>query len=71
MELLTGRKVFSYDETESDMGLAMYFISSPERDWLIRILDDQVKKDGLSEHIKYVAMIAKDCIELEGLTGKK
>ncbi|KAK1406746.1 hypothetical protein QVD17_38354 [Tagetes erecta] len=37
-----------------------------ERDYLIQILDDQLKKDGINEYIKYVAKIAKDCIELEG-----
>ncbi|KAJ0519747.1 putative protein kinase RLK-Pelle-WAK family [Helianthus annuus] len=66
VELITGRKVFSHDGTESDLGLAMFFASSLERGCLIQILDDQVKKDGISEHIDYLAKIAKGCIELEG-----
>ncbi|KAJ0742214.1 putative protein kinase RLK-Pelle-WAK family [Helianthus annuus] len=65
VELITGRKVFSNDGTESDLGLAMFFVSAVERGCLIQILDDQVKKDGISDHIDYIAKIAKDCIELE------
>ncbi|KAK1406744.1 hypothetical protein QVD17_38352 [Tagetes erecta] len=66
VELLTGRKVFSNDGTESDLGLAMFFVLSLERGGLIQILDDQVKKDGVDEHIKLIAKLAKDCIELKG-----
>ncbi|KAJ0808010.1 putative protein kinase RLK-Pelle-WAK family [Helianthus annuus] len=66
VELITGRKVFSHDGTESDLGLAMFFVLSLERGCLIQILHDQVKKDGISDHIDYIAKIAKDCIELEG-----
>ncbi|GKF08762.1 wall-associated receptor kinase 2-like protein [Tanacetum coccineum] len=66
VELLTGRKVFSHDGTESDLGLAIFFVSSLERGSLIHILDHPVKINGLSEHIKFVANLAKDCIELEG-----
>ncbi|GJX63329.1 wall-associated receptor kinase 2-like protein [Tanacetum coccineum] len=66
VELLTGRKVFSHDGTESDLGLAIFFVSSLERGSLIHILDHLVKINGLSEHIKFVANLAKDCIELEG-----
>ncbi|KAL7594550.1 hypothetical protein Lser_V15G30980 [Lactuca serriola] len=66
VELLTGRKVFSRDRTESDLGLAAYFISSLERGHLLQVLDDKVKKDGVNEHIRYFARLAKDCLELEG-----
>ncbi|KAJ0877616.1 putative protein kinase RLK-Pelle-WAK family [Helianthus annuus] len=66
VELITGRKVYSYDGTESELGLAMFFVSSLERGCLIQILDDQAKKEGISDHIDYVAKIAKDCIQLEG-----
>ncbi|KAJ0519752.1 putative protein kinase RLK-Pelle-WAK family [Helianthus annuus] len=66
VELITGRKVFSHDGTESDLGLAMFFVLSLERGCLIQILHDQVKKDGISDHIDYIAKIAKDCIELKG-----
>nr|XP_043639435.1 wall-associated receptor kinase 2-like [Erigeron canadensis] len=66
VELLTGRKVFSQDGTESDLGLATYFVSSLVRGCLIEILDHRVKKDGLHEHIKKLASLAKHCVELEG-----
>ncbi|KAJ0877612.1 putative protein kinase RLK-Pelle-WAK family [Helianthus annuus] len=66
VELITGRKVFSHDGTESDLGLAVFFVSTLESDCLIEILDDQVKKDGISNDIKCLAKLAKDCIELEG-----
>ncbi|XP_071693139.1 wall-associated receptor kinase 2-like [Rutidosis leptorrhynchoides] len=66
-ELLTGRKVFSYDGTESEMGLATYFVTSLEMNCLIRILDDKVKKNGVDhEHIKKMAKLAKECVELSG-----
>lgn len=58
--LLTGRKVFSHDGTESDLGLASFFVSSLERGCLTQILDDKVKKDCLVEHIKKLAKFAKD-----------
>ncbi|KAI3689219.1 hypothetical protein L2E82_47172 [Cichorium intybus] len=66
VELLTGRKVFSHDRTESDLGLATYFTLSLERGHLLQILDDKVKQDGLNEYIRYFARLAKDCVELEG-----
>lgn len=66
VELLTGKKVFSHDGTESELGLATFFVSALERGWLIRILDNKVKKDGLDEHIKKMAKLAKECVELEG-----
>ncbi|GJT19803.1 wall-associated receptor kinase 2-like protein [Tanacetum coccineum] len=66
VELLTGRKVYSHDGTESDLGLAMFFVSSLERGCLIQVLDDKVRKDGLDEHVKKLAKLAKDCVELEG-----
>ncbi|KAL8256637.1 hypothetical protein R6Q59_031704 [Mikania micrantha] len=66
VELITGRKVFSHDGTESELGLAMFFVSTLENGCLIQILDNQVKKYGMSDHINYVAKLAKDCIQLEG-----
>ncbi|KAJ0698806.1 putative protein kinase RLK-Pelle-WAK family [Helianthus annuus] len=66
VELITGRKVFSHDGTESDLGLAMFFVWTLESDCLIEILDDEVKKDGISDDIKCLTNLAKDCIELEG-----
>ncbi|MFS7974871.1 putative protein kinase RLK-Pelle-WAK family [Helianthus anomalus] len=65
VELITGRKVFSNDETEN-LGLVVFFVSTLESYCLIEILDDQVKKDGISNDIKCLAKLAKDCIELEG-----
>nr|GFB27856.1 wall-associated receptor kinase 2-like [Tanacetum cinerariifolium] len=41
-------------------------VYSFERGSLIHILDDPVKINGLSQHIKIVSDLAKDCIELEG-----
>lgn len=32
----------------------------------MRILDNKVKKDGMDEHIKKLANLATDCVELEG-----
>ncbi|KAL8256633.1 hypothetical protein R6Q59_031700 [Mikania micrantha] len=66
VELLTGRKVYSHDGSESELGLAMYFVSSLERGCLMQVLDAKVKEDGLDGNIKKVAKLAKECVELEG-----
>ncbi|KAI3672469.1 hypothetical protein L6452_38557 [Arctium lappa] len=66
VELLTGRKVFSPDGTESELGLATFFVSSMERGCLIQVLDDRVRNDGVNEHIEHLAKLVKDCVELEG-----
>nr|GEV26017.1 wall-associated receptor kinase 2-like [Tanacetum cinerariifolium] len=66
VELLTGRKVYSHDGTESELGLAMFFVTSLERGCLVQVLDDKFTKDGLDEHVKKLAKLAKDCVELEG-----
>ncbi|KAL8226334.1 hypothetical protein R6Q57_016166 [Mikania cordata] len=66
VELITGRKVFSHDGTESELDLAMFFVLTLENGCLIQILDDQIKKYGMSEHINYIAKLAKDCTQLEG-----
>ncbi|KAK9069344.1 hypothetical protein SSX86_011246 [Deinandra increscens subsp. villosa] len=66
VELLTGRKVYSYDGTESELGLAIYFVSSLERGCLIEVLDAKVKEDGVDDHIKKIAKLAEECVEIEG-----
>nr|XP_043639436.1 wall-associated receptor kinase 2-like [Erigeron canadensis] len=66
VELLTGRKVFSHDGTQSDLGLATYFVSSLVSGCLIEILDHEVKKYGLHDNIKKLARLAEHCVELEG-----
>ncbi|KAK1435470.1 hypothetical protein QVD17_01234 [Tagetes erecta] len=66
VELLTGRKVYSHDGTESELGLAIYFVSSFERGSLIEVLDAKVKEDGVDDRIKKIAKLAKECVELEG-----
>ncbi|KAF4355973.1 hypothetical protein F8388_025976 [Cannabis sativa] len=38
-ELLTGQKALSFDRSENERNLALYFISSMEEDDLLRILD--------------------------------
>ncbi|XP_071702751.1 wall-associated receptor kinase-like 22 [Rutidosis leptorrhynchoides] len=78
VELLTGRKVFSFShdhhengstETseEEELGLAKIFISSLEKGCLFTILDNQLKKDGVvdEQHIKKLAKLARECVELE------
>ncbi|KAK1435471.1 hypothetical protein QVD17_01235 [Tagetes erecta] len=65
-ELLTGRKVYSHDGTESELGLAIYFVSSLERGCLIEVLDSKVKQDVVDGHIKKIAKLAKECVEIEG-----
>ncbi|KAI3685298.1 hypothetical protein L6452_34539 [Arctium lappa] len=67
IELLTGTTIHSLEiSLRFYPGAAAYLASLLERDALIQVLDDQLKKHEYSEVVKCVANIAINCLNLEG-----
>ncbi|KAL7263053.1 hypothetical protein ACSBR1_001264 [Camellia fascicularis] len=86
VELITGKKVLSFDKPEKERSLARYFLSCMKNDWLFQVIDEQIEIEGIVEELTEVANIAKRCLivkgeerptmkevamELEGLINKK
>ncbi|CAL5386752.1 unnamed protein product [Camellia sinensis] len=86
VELITGRKVLSFDKPEKERSLARYFLSCMKNGRLFQLIDEQIEIEGIVEELKEVANIAKRCLivkgeerptmkevamELEGLIHKK
>ena len=65
-ELLTGKKVLSFDRPEIDRNLATSFVSAIKEDCLLQILEVHVVNEGNIEQLKEVANLAKRCLELRG-----
>ncbi|KAF4353682.1 hypothetical protein F8388_024251, partial [Cannabis sativa] len=67
-ELLTGQKALSFDRSENERNLALYFISSMEEDDLLRILDHNLitSVEDNMEKIKVMANVAKGCLRVRG-----
>ena len=65
-ELLTGQKALSFNRSENDRNLAMYFVSSMKEDRLLQILDKNLVAEANVEQLKVVANIAKSCLRLRG-----
>ncbi|KAF4387638.1 hypothetical protein G4B88_003965 [Cannabis sativa] len=67
-ELLTGEKALSFDRSENERNLALYFISSMEEDDLLRILDHNLitSVEDNMEKIKVMANVAKGCLRVRG-----
>ncbi|PIN23364.1 Serine/threonine protein kinase [Handroanthus impetiginosus] len=58
VELLTGKKVLSFDRLEEERGLANLFLSMMKEERLFEILEEN--------QLMKVAMVAKNCLHLEG-----
>ncbi|CAL5384689.1 unnamed protein product [Camellia sinensis] len=86
VELITGKKVLSFDKPEKERSLARYFLSCMKNDRLFQVIDEQIEIEGIVEELTEVANIAKTCLivkgeerptmkevamELEGLINKK
>ena len=65
-ELLTGKKVLSFDRPEEERNLAMHFILAMKDNRLFEILDQRVVKEGNAEQLMEVAMLVKRCLRLKG-----
>ncbi|KAE8100172.1 hypothetical protein FH972_018097 [Carpinus fangiana] len=66
VELLTGDDVFSFDRSEDERCLPMYFLSFLKKDRLDEILDKQIVEGGNKEQIKKVVKLAERCLRVKG-----
>ncbi|XVE60239.1 hypothetical protein DITRI_Ditri05aG0112500 [Diplodiscus trichospermus] len=66
VELLTGKKALSFERSEEDRNLAMYFLSALKEDRLVQILEDCVVKDANIEQLKEIGNLAKRCLRVKG-----
>ncbi|KAK5802296.1 hypothetical protein PVK06_029881 [Gossypium arboreum] len=66
IELLTGQKPISVEQSESVRSLVSYFLQSMQENSLFNILDPMVVKDGPEKEIIGVALLAKRCLNLNG-----
>ncbi|KAG2665834.1 hypothetical protein I3760_15G025900 [Carya illinoinensis] len=65
-ELLTGKKVISFDRPESERNLATYFVSTVKEDRLVEVLDDNIHNGSNVEELKKVANVTKRCLSVKG-----
>ncbi|XP_059453792.1 wall-associated receptor kinase 2-like [Corylus avellana] len=66
VELLTGEDVLSFNRSEKDRSLAMYFLSSLKDDRLFEILENRIVEGGNKEQINEVVKLAKRCLSVKG-----
>ncbi|KAL6317739.1 hypothetical protein AAG906_030493 [Vitis piasezkii] len=66
VELLTGEKALSFDRSEEERSLAMYFLSSWKDDNLFQVLDKHIVNEGNIEQLREAANLAKRCLRLKG-----
>ncbi|KAI3857350.1 hypothetical protein MKX03_035521 [Papaver bracteatum] len=66
IELLTGEKALSFERSEEQRNLAVYFISFMEVNNFSHLLDPRVLNEGKPEHVLAVAELAKKCLKLKG-----
>ncbi|XP_060675547.1 wall-associated receptor kinase 5-like [Ziziphus jujuba] len=64
-ELLTGRKVMSFDRPENERNLALFFVSSMKEDRLLEILDNDIITEGNTEAFKNIANLAERCLRIK------
>ncbi|KAK8258625.1 hypothetical protein V6Z12_1Z000200 [Gossypium hirsutum] len=66
IELLTGKKPISANQSEEVKSLVSYFLHSMQENSLFSILNPMVVKDGPEQEIMVVALLAKRCLNLNG-----
>ncbi|KAL7246115.1 hypothetical protein ACSBR2_001281 [Camellia fascicularis] len=66
VELITRKKVLSFDRPKEERCLAMYFISCMNNDCLNQIIDEHMVIEGDTEEFKEVANLAKRCLRVKG-----
>jgi serine/threonine protein kinase len=65
VELLTGDDVLSFDRSEEETSLPMYFLSSLKEDRLFEILESHIVEEGNKEQIKEVVEFAAQCLKVK------
>ncbi|KAL1151135.1 hypothetical protein V6Z11_A09G021400 [Gossypium hirsutum] len=66
IELLTGQKPISAEQSEPVRSLVSYFLHSMQENSLFNILDPMVVKVGPKQEIIVLALLAKRCLNLNG-----
>jgi len=66
VELLTGGDVLSFNRSENERSLAMYFLSSLKDDRLFEVLENRIVEGGNEEQIKKAVELAKRCLRVKG-----
>ncbi|GMP46946.1 hypothetical protein CsSME_00014908 [Camellia sinensis var. sinensis] len=66
VELITGKKVLSFDKPEKERSLARHFLSCMQNDQLFQVIDEQIEIEGIVEELTEVANIAKMCLIVKG-----
>ena len=59
VELLTGKIALSFDRSEEERSLAIYFISFSKDNRLFEILEKHIVKEGKAEQLKEVAILQR------------
>ena len=66
VELLTGRKVLSFDKPDVERSLVMYFLLSLKENRFSNVLEKHKENKGNAKQLKEVANLAKKCLRLKG-----
>ncbi|KAL5776882.1 hypothetical protein ACOSP7_009808 [Xanthoceras sorbifolium] len=66
VELMTGKKVLSFDRPEEERSLVMYFLFSLKAGRLFEILDNGIVNDDNREQIREVGELARRCLRVKG-----
>ncbi|KAF3450481.1 hypothetical protein FNV43_RR06564 [Rhamnella rubrinervis] len=64
-ELLTGKKVLSFERPEEERNLAMLFVSAMKDNRLLQIIDDDLVFEGNVETLKCVANLTERCLRVK------
>ena len=66
VELMTGKKVLSFDRPEEERSLVIYFLFSLKGGSLFEILENSIVNDDNKEQMREVAELAGRCLQVKG-----
>ncbi|KAK2638672.1 hypothetical protein Ddye_026467 [Dipteronia dyeriana] len=66
VELMTGKKVLSFDKPEEERSLVMYFLSSLKEGSVFEILENGIVNDDNNEQMREVTELARRCLRVKG-----
>ncbi|KAK0599103.1 hypothetical protein LWI29_002410 [Acer saccharum] len=66
VELMTGKKVVSFDRPEQERNLVIYFLFSLKQSSLFEILENGIVNDDNREQMREVAELARRCLIVKG-----
>ncbi|XP_076882626.1 wall-associated receptor kinase 2-like [Bidens hawaiensis] len=65
VELLTGKKVLSFDRPEEERNLAIYFLYSLKEGRLFQVLDERLQLNDVPSEIIQVSRLAERCLRVK------